>query len=391
MNAARPPSYTNKLFSEFLRTLDTSLFTKGNLKGGLAALFASLLAVCSNTAVGRESPLEASGVRSDFVCTHDVSPFPQNTDAQRLFDYARHLDYLLKRRVKGRDFGSESVDELNRISRYYRIASAHGNAKATEALHYLQWRLTDTTYDGVPTRLRRNREEETKRLRELLTQQSPSRGYWLQAGMFRQAWNLREALVLFRKAADMGDAESQFLLAEYLDVDSIIGPAAFGAKAKDKAFALPLYRCAAQQGHGGAMYELAIKQIDERRYAEAMAGFQQAVMEGNAAAAYRLREAFGEGSNSTRSLGVAKDAARYERYEKIRIFLIQEEQFAPRVPDLDRIVPLPPAALPEWNGEFLWKSEQLEPREAPSETLVARMAKAKTLDSRTGLAKDAAQ
>lgn len=114
-------------------------------------------------------------------------------------------------------------------------------------------------------------------------------------------------------------------------------------------------------------------------------------MEGNAAAAYRLREAFGEGSNSTRSLGVAKDAARYERYEKIRIFLIQEEQFAPRVPDLDRIVPLPPAALPEWNGEFLWKSEQLEPREAPSETLVARMAKAKTLDSRTGLAKDAAQ
>jgi hypothetical protein len=189
----------------------------------------------------------------------------------------------------------------------------------------------------------------------------------------------------------MGDAESQYLLAQYLDVDSIVLAAAFGAKAKDKAFALPLYRCAAQQGHGGAMYELAIKQIDERRYAEAMAGFQQAVMEGNAAAAYRLSEAFGEGSNSTRSLGVAKDAARYERYENIRRFLIQEGQFAPRVPDLDRIVPLPPAALPEWNGEFLWKNEQLKPREAPSETLVARMAKAKALDSRTGLAKDAAQ
>lgn len=34
-------------------------------------------------------------------------------------------DYLLE----GRDFDSESVDEFNRISRYYRIASAHGNAK----------------------------------------------------------------------------------------------------------------------------------------------------------------------------------------------------------------------------------------------------------------------
>jgi hypothetical protein len=48
-------------------------------------------------------------------------------------------------------------------------------------------------------------------------------------------------------------------------------------------------------------------------------------------------------------------------------------------------VPLPPAALPEWNGTFQWKKEQLTPLEVPSETLVAQMAKDKSLDARTGL------
>lgn len=243
----------------------------------LAGLFASLLAACSNVTVGRESPIEASGIRSDFVCTQDtgLSVVPQDSDAQRLFIYARHLEYL-----HVGDFNSGSVDEFNRISRYYRIASAYGNADATEALRDLQWRLTDDTYSGVLTQLRRNREEEAERLTTLLTQQYPSRGYLRQANIYAQAWNLPEAFILYRKAADLGNAKAQYRLAQYLDVNSGVLGKAVGAKAKDIAFALPLYRCAAQQGHGGAMYELAIKQADDRRYAEAMAGFQQAVMMG---------------------------------------------------------------------------------------------------------------
>ncbi|MBI6721947.1 DUF6396 domain-containing protein [Pseudomonas syringae] len=353
----------------------------------LAGLFVSLLAAWSDVTVGRESPIEASGIRSDFVCTQDtgLSVVPQNSDAQGLFLYARHLEYLHEG-----DFNSGSVDEFNRISRYYRIASAYGNADATEALRALQWRLIDDSYDGVVTQLRRNREREAERLTTLLTQQYPSRGYLLQASIYAQAWNLTGAFILYRKAADLGNAQAQYRLAQYLDVNSIAMAKAFGAKAKDIAFALPLYRCAAQQGHGGAMYELAIKQAKDRRYPEAMAGFQQAAMMGEAAAAFRLREAFGEQANGPLSLGRESDAARYERYEKIRIFLIDEQNFAPRVPDLNQIVPLPPAALPEWDGTFLWKPEQHAPRETPSETLMAHMAKAKGLDPLTGLPKDAA-
>ncbi|MEE4619676.1 DUF6396 domain-containing protein [Pseudomonas alliivorans] len=357
------------------------------MKVMLAGLFASLLAAWSNVSIARESPIEASGIRSDFVCTQDagVSVGPQNSDAQRLFLYARHLEYLHEG-----DFDRGSIDEFNRISRYYRIASAYGNADATEALRALQWKLIDDSYDGVVTQLRRNREKEAERLTTLLTQQYPSRGYLLQANIYAQAWNLTDAFILYRKAADLGNAQAQYRLAQYLDVHSTAMAKAFGANAKDIAFALPLYRCAAQQGHGSAMYQLAIKQAEDRRYPEAITGLQQAAMMGETAAAFRLREAFGEQANGPLSLGMKSDAARYERYEKIRSFLIHEQNFAPRVPDVNQIVPLPPAALPEWDGAFLWKKEQNASRETPSETLIAHMAKAKGLDPMTGLSKDAA-
>ncbi len=353
----------------------------------LAGLCASLIAAWSNVSVGRESPIEASGIRTDFVCTQDKGPsvVPQDSDAQRLFLYARHLESLHEG-----DFITGNVDEINRLSRYYRIASAYGNADATEALRALQWRLIDDSYDGVVTEFRRNRQKESDRLTTVLTQQYPSRGYLLQTSMYEQIWNLTEAFILYRKAADLGNAQAQYRLAQYLDVNSIAGAKAFGAKAKDIAFALPLYRCAAQQGHGGAMYELAIKQAADRRYPEAMAELQQAAMMGEAAAAYRLREAFDEKASGPETLGMKSDAARYERYEKIRIFLIDEQNFDPRVPELNQIVPLPPAALPEWDGTFQWKKEQLAPQEAPSETLMGKMAKAKGLDPQTGLPKDAA-
>lgn len=358
------------------------------MKVVLAGLCASLLAAWSNVSVGRESPIEASGIRRDFVCTQDTGPsvVPQDSDAQRLFLYARHLEYM-----REGDFNSGSLDEFNRISRYYRIASAYGNADATEALRSLQWKLIDDSYDGVVTELRRNRAKETERLATLLTQQYPSRGYLLQGSMYEQIWNLTEAFILYRKAADLGNAQAQYRLAQYLDVNSITGAKAVGAKAKDIAFALPLYRCAAQQGHSGAMYELAIKQAKDRHYAEAMAGFQQAVMLGETAAAARLVDAFNEKASGPETLGMKSDAARYERYEKIRIFLIDEQNFDPRVPELNQIVPLPPAALPEWDGTFQWKKEQLASHEAPSETLMAKMAKAKGLDPQTGLPKDAAR
>ncbi|HTH73726.1 MAG TPA: DUF6396 domain-containing protein, partial [Trinickia sp.] len=68
-------------------------------------------------------------------------------------------------------------------------------------------------------------------------------------------------------------------------------------------------------------------------------------------------------------------------------FLRNNEGRNPKVPDIDKIVPLPPAKLPPWDGSFQWEKEQAAAAapEKPSEELVDRLAKAKHLDPATGL------
>jgi hypothetical protein len=59
----------------------------------------------------------------------------------------------------------------------------------------------------------------------------------------------------------------------------------------------------------------------------------------------------------------------------------------PKVPELDQIVPLPPAKLPKWDGTFQWLKEyqaKVAP-EKPSDELIAKLAKAKGLDPASGM------
>ncbi|WP_206950602.1 DUF6396 domain-containing protein [Trinickia acidisoli] len=86
-------------------------------------------------------------------------------------------------------------------------------------------------------------------------------------------------------------------------------------------------------------------------------------------------------------LGLPDDQARSDRYLKIRRFIEQNDGRSPKVPDIDKIVPLPPASLPAWDGTFQWDKEQtkVKPPEKPSSDLVNRMAQDKHLDPATGL------
>uniref|UniRef100_UPI0025D45D6D DUF6396 domain-containing protein n=1 Tax=Iodobacter sp. TaxID=1915058 RepID=UPI0025D45D6D len=59
----------------------------------------------------------------------------------------------------------------------------------------------------------------------------------------------------------------------------------------------------------------------------------------------------------------------------------------PKVPELDQIVPLPPAKLPKWDGTFQWLKEyqaKVAP-EKPSDELITKLAKAKGLDPASGM------
>ena len=86
-------------------------------------------------------------------------------------------------------------------------------------------------------------------------------------------------------------------------------------------------------------------------------------------------------------LGLPKDPERSRRYGLISTFLRGNEGRNPKVPDIDQIVPLPPAKLPPWEGMFRWQKEQhaAVPPQKPAEQLVGRLARAKNLDPSTGL------
>jgi len=68
-------------------------------------------------------------------------------------------------------------------------------------------------------------------------------------------------------------------------------------------------------------------------------------------------------------------------------FLDTNESSNPKVPDVDKIVPLLPAKLPAWGGTFQWEKEQKAAKlpQKPTEELIKKMAKAKNLDPATGL------
>ncbi|MDU8432927.1 DUF6396 domain-containing protein, partial [Pseudomonas syringae pv. actinidifoliorum] len=57
------------------------------------------------------------------------------------------------------------------------------------------------------------------------------------------------------------------------------------------------------------------------------------------------------------------------------------------VPDIDQIVPQPPAMLPEWDGTLEWlkKRESTPPAKKPSEEMIRTLSQEKGLDPQTGL------
>ena len=67
-------------------------------------------------------------------------------------------------------------------------------------------------------------------------------------------------------------------------------------------------------------------------------------------------------------------------------FLSAYEYLNPTVPEINDIVPLPPAQLPPWDGKFKWLEEHKAnvPPRLPTEERIAEMARAKGLDPKTG-------
>jgi TPR repeat protein len=200
--------------------------------------------------------------------------------------------------------------------------------------------------------------------------------YFLQQGSAGLVEDREMALRYYRKAADEGNAQAQYYVGDKLEpVD--VAPAV----------AIRMYRCAAEQMHGKAAVVLGIILSENREYREALEVLQLGVAGGNESAAWRLSQAFQyQPAEDMYYLGQVEDPERAERYKKISRILSGYSYANPKVPEINDIVPLPPAKLPPWDGKLQWLEERLAnvPPEKPSEALIQRLAKEKLLDPATG-------
>jgi hypothetical protein len=181
----------------------------------------------------------------------------------------------------------------------------------------------------------------------------------------------------FRRAADMGNPEAQYYIGRLLS--NIPNTADV---------MLAMYKCAMEQGNRSAGLYYASYLKVTGLYGESLKSYQTAIRNGNDISANTLANAFKGPPASTRLyyLALDKDSERVNRYNKISDFLTRHEHLGAKVPDLDDIVPLPPAVLPEWDGTFQWKRERDSAVPViPSPELIEKLSAEKGLDPSTGL------
>ncbi|RML48559.1 putative lipoprotein [Pseudomonas amygdali pv. morsprunorum] len=297
-----------------------------------------------------------------FACTPEADHLPTvNDDAQALYRYA----LFLQSREGGKNF--------DYIARYYRLAYAAGSYIAATNLHAL---ISEGLIES------NDPENEVINIVEDLIARDIPGGYYDMGHYLETGYGVKQdtsrANTYFRRAADLGNADAQYYVSNLLEEIE---------DAKQVVF--DMRRCAMDQGHAEAAYSYGIFQKARDIYPEAVQGFQAGVRNGSSNSAGFLSGGFKttEPKNRLYYFALEADTERSMRYEKIESFLSRYEHLGPKVPDIDQIVPLPPAKLPEWDGTFEWlkKRESTPPAEKPSEDMIRALSQEKGLDPTTGM------
>ena len=330
----------------------------------ILALFCFLMIMaCSK----KEEPLpDAASVdfaysRLEFKCVYERDTLPVlNQDADAFYRYGLYLEKLK---------GQKDYDE---IARYYRIAAAHDHYKAATNLQFLlstgQARSPDSSKEVID-------------LAEYYVAQGIPGAYYDMAHYLELGYGVKQDVAAsrayFRQAADLGNPDAQYYIGRLLS---------YIPNAAD--IMLAMYKCAMEQGNrlAGRNYASYSKVLGA--YQESLQGYQSATRNGDANSAGNLVSAF-EGpqmSDELYYLALQQDDERVDRYKQIRDFLRRHEHLGAKVPDLDDIVPLPPATLPDWDGTFQWKRERDTAIPIiPSAELIEKLSAEKGLDPTTGL------
>ena len=341
------------------------------------ALTASLVVLalatgCGDKGTGMDKlPDISSNIKKQlaFTCAHEKDRIPpRDPEADQLYKHAR---WLVKGNILKQDPAVHPA-----IERLVRIATAHGHDKANIELRNMLEKSQAISPDPV--------NEVVDLVQDLIKRGIPA-GYYDMGWYLAHGYGVRAdqelAFKYYRKSADLGNPQGQYLVG-----DLLANPSKHGDEIN--LIGLALWRCAADQHHANAANKLGIRLKSTDQPTDGMKYFQIAAMEGLSVAASSLAGAFSvkDHADPVWGLSQAADLERQGRYRSMEDFLGRYDYLNARIPEINDIVPLPPAKLPPWNGKFKWLEEHEAnvPPPLPSEQRIAEMARAKGLDPKTG-------
>lgn len=189
-------------------------------------------------------------------------------------------------------------------------------------------------------------------------------GTYHQNGMIKGG-DATSAYAFFQRAADMGSPSAMTFLGEklagtYDDPD--------GEFWGNLPVAIPMLECAVAQGYGPAAYKLGFiykRSNTPEDKLRALRVLHEGVKLGCDKCANKLSVEF-NGMYLTDGTGLvpAIDKARAERYSKIGDVL-EHYQGRLKLPNLDKVLPLPPAPLPKWDGNVTTLIDAAKPVTLP--------------------------
>uniref|UniRef100_UPI003F7CE09B SEL1-like repeat protein n=1 Tax=Providencia rettgeri TaxID=587 RepID=UPI003F7CE09B len=305
-----------------------------------------MLSACNPTDKKAALPLPKTVPDLTFTCVYEKDTLPPvDPEADIWFKQARELEKVNKYQ---RDYA--------KIGELYRQAAERNHPKAMLNLSNL------ISYGKVPPIEGKGPAQEVWDILQKMAQLNISYGYYQMGHYLDTGYGViadrTKALAYFRQAADLGSPEAQYVIGRIFiaqrlsDNDNPAYRPEIGKKMLD---------CAAQQGHGEAANRLASYSFNVEKKVDIMlAYYQLAAKNGYRPAASTLENAFKPGvkESSPFYLPVKADPERSARYNAIRLEIRNNPDA--RFPDIDKIVPLPPAELPEWDGTFEYKQQAAE-------------------------------
>ncbi|WP_238715361.1 SEL1-like repeat protein [Tenebrionibacter intestinalis] len=271
-----------------------------------------------------------------FNCVDEEDNHPQlDPQADTWFRQAR----LLEKASGPKDY--EAIGTL------YRKAIARDHYKAMRNLQNL---LMDGLVKPLPGKTAP--EEAVEIVERMIKLNIPAgyyaMGYYLELG-YGVEQDKSSSIVYFRKSADLGSPEGQYKIGTIFLAKNLPGIGANPAYRPD--IGEKMLDCSSRQGNPESALRLG-NYFSNKNYGNAIKYFQLAVVNGSLIAASQLKSSFNGPLPTDRMdyLALAKDPERVRRYGLIQKELRNHPDA--RFPDLDKIVPLPPAELPAWDGTF---------------------------------------